>query len=262
MRRFITVHGNVPQTQESFMKRFSLTRVSSLLAIAGVLALASAFAKDPAEDTKPTNKGTAVRAKDSPDHAAAHSKIPSCLEKLKLSQTQRDQILEIVGKCDGEHAAVWKQFSERYMETVGVECMLLSAIEDTLTETQRKQVRGHRHQTAHNGKSLEGTNGKPNQANAKPGNAAEEELAVGGVTLTTEQEAAADKLQGKYLDRLRSLNRDIEGLHTRLVALEADKFAEVEKILTKEQLTQLREIRQSPPVSEKVASKSASTKSE
>ncbi|MHB8972722.1 MAG: hypothetical protein ACYC3X_20260 [Pirellulaceae bacterium] len=241
------------------MKRFSLTRVSSLLAIAGVLALGSAFAKEPADETKSNDNGTSVRAKDSSDHAA----IPSCLEKLKLSQSQQDQVKDIVGKYATEHAVVWKQFSDRYMETIGAECMLLAAIEDNLNETQRGQIRGHRHQTALSGKSLEGTNDEPIQATAKPGSAAEGEITVGGVSLTAEQEAAADKLQGKYLDHLRSLNRDIEGLHARLVALEADKLVEIEKILTKEQLTQLREIRQNAPVSGKAASsKSAPPKTE
>jgi hypothetical protein len=62
--------------------------------------------------------------------------------------------------------------------------------------------------------------------------------------LTPEQEDAADKIQQKYAGRLRSLNRDIQGLHTRLVSLEADKLVELEKLLTPEQLAQLREARQ------------------
>ena len=53
--------------------------------------------------------------------------------------------------------------------------------------------------------------------------------------------------------RLRSLNRDIQGLHTRLVSLEADKLVEIEKVLTKDQLAQLREHRQSAPAVPKVA---------
>jgi hypothetical protein len=69
------------------------------------------------------------------------------------------------------------------------------------------------------------------------------------VSLTPEQEAAADKIQERYLGRLRSLNRDIQGLHTRLVSLEADKFVQIEKVLTKDQLKQLREIRQNAPPS-------------
>jgi hypothetical protein len=239
------------------MKRFSLTQVSSLLAVAGALALAPAFAKD--EETKSNNKGTPVRAKVSPDHAS----IPACLEKLKLSQPQQDQVKEIVGKHDADLAVVWKQYSDRYMETIRTECMLLAAIEDNLTETQRKQVRDQRRKTALNEKSLAGTNGKPNQATDKPVSAVEAEISISGVSLTPEQEVAADKLQGKYLDQLRSLNRDIQGLHTRLVSLEADKFVEIEKVLTKEQLTQLREIRQSAPVSLKVASsKTVPTKTE
>ena len=82
--------------------------------------------------------------------------------------------------------------------------------------------------------------------------------------LTTEQEAAADKVEEKYQSHLRSLNRDIQGLHTRLVSLEADKLVEIEKVLTKEQLILLREHRQQAPAAPKViaASKSDSKKAE
>jgi hypothetical protein len=68
-----------------------------------------------------------------------------------------------------------------------------------------------------------------------------------GEELTLDQEAAAEATQEKYLDCLRSLNRNIQGLHNRLVSLEADKFVEIEKILTKEQLQELCKIRQSAP---------------
>ena len=85
-----------------------------------------------------------------------------------------------------------------------------------------------------------------------------------GVSLTPEEEAAADKVQEKYFSHLRSLNRDIEGLHTRLVSLEADKLVEIEKVLTKDQLKQLREIRQTPPpaILKAEANRSAAMKKE
>ena len=65
--------------------------------------------------------------------------------------------------------------------------------------------------------------------------------------LTPAQEAAANAIQEKYLGRLRALNRGILGLHNRLVSLEADKFVEIEKVLTKDQMQQLCKIRQSAP---------------
>ena len=73
-----------------------------------------------------------------------------------------------------------------------------------------------------------------------------------------------NKVQEKYLSRLRSLNRDILGLHTRLVSLEADKLVEIEKVLTKDQLKQLREFRQTAPptVLKAEANKRAATKTE
>lgn len=48
--------------------------------------------------------------------------------------------------------------------------------------------------------------------------------------LTPEQETAAEKIQQNYSSHLRSLNRDVEGLHNRLVSLEADKLVELGKI--------------------------------
>ncbi|HUG93415.1 MAG TPA: hypothetical protein VML55_21430, partial [Planctomycetaceae bacterium] len=94
---------------------------------------------------------------------------------------------------------------------------------------------------------LAGTNARPSTETSPPASAVEEELAIVGVALTAEQEAAADTLQEKYLSQLRSLNRDIQGLHMQLVSLEADKLVEIENVLTKEQLVQLREIRQNAP---------------
>jgi len=129
---------------------------------------------------------------------------------------------------------------------------LLAAIEDNLTEPQRTQVHAQRRKVAHAEKALEGTNSKPNQATAKPADAAEQ--ATAGISLTSEQEAAADQIHQKYAGQLRSLNRDIQGLHTRLVSLEADKLVEIEKTLTKEQLVQLREGRLNVPAGTKVTS--------
>jgi hypothetical protein len=139
---------------------------------------------------------------------------------------------------------VWKQFGEKYMETVRTEVALLAAIEDNLTEAQRTQVRDQRRKVAHAEQALEGTNSKPNKATAKPADAGEQAASGVGITLTDEQEATADKIQHKFAGHLRSLNRDIQGLHNRLVSLEADKLVELEKMLTKEQLAQLREGRQ------------------
>ncbi|MDX1948626.1 MAG: hypothetical protein SFU86_24780 [Pirellulaceae bacterium] len=208
------------------------------VALAGGLALAPGFAQDrPTPAVKPSLQAA-------PDQAG----IPHCLESLTLSRPQQDQIKEIVREYDADVAVVWKKFSDSYMETICTEASLLAAIEDNLTEPQRKQVRDQRRKTAQHQKALAGTDEKPNQATAKPASAVEEEIAIVGVSLTAEQELAADKLQEKCLNRLRSLNRDIQGLHTRLVSLEADKLVEIENVLTKEQLLQLRAVRQNTPI--------------
>ncbi len=211
-------------------------------AVAGAVLVASACAQDRAD------KGGLL-----PKAAAINIAIPACLESLTLTPQQQEQIKEIVRDYDADLASVWKQFGDRYLETIRTESSLLAAIEDKLTEPQRKQARDQRRKTAQHQKALAGTDVKPNQATAKPASAVEEEIAIVGISLTPEQEAAADRLQEKYLSHLRSLNRDIQGLHTRLVSLEADKLVELEKVLTKEQLSQLREIRQNAPVAPKVA---------
>jgi hypothetical protein len=211
-------------------------------AVAGAMTLAPTSAQE-----RPDKVGLPAKA------ASASVAIPTCLASLTLTPKQQEQIKEIVRDYDADLASVWKQFGDRYLETIRTESSLLAAIEDNLTEPQRNQAREQRRKTAQHQKVLAGTDVKPNQATAKPASAVEDEIAIAGIALTPEQEVAADKLQEKYLSHLRSLNRDIQGLHTRLVSLEADKLVELENVLTKEQLTQLREIRQNAPVAPKVA---------
>lgn len=229
------------KTMKMKYRRFSLSALA--VAVVGVLTLAPAFAEDPADTVvKPRLKA-----------ASSSVAIPACLETLTLSQQQQDQIKEIVRDYDADLASVWKEFGGRYLQTIRTEALLLAAIEDNFTESQRQQVRDQRRKTAQHQKALASTDVKPNQATTKPASAVEDEIGIIGVSLTAEQEDAADKLQEKYLSHLRSLNRDIQGLHTRLVSLEADKLVQIENVLTNEQLLQLREIRQNAPAPAKVA---------
>ena len=226
--------------------RATLRIVACVAAVGGALALTQTFAKDPVEQTSSKLKTTSAAA------TAEAAAIPECFEKLKLSHPQQTQAKEIIHKYDAKLDAVWKQFGAKYMETVRTEVSLLAAVEDHLTEAQQTKVRDERRKVAHAEKSLEGTDTKPNKATAKPVDPVEQEVAGVGISLTSEQEAAADKIHHQYVGHLRSLNRDIQGIHTRLVSLEADKLVELEKLLTKEQLTQLREHRQTMGNAQKV----------
>lgn len=291
MNRLMTVVRNVRANGAATLHCLNFKRTSSLLAIAGVLAVVPAFGQQPAApEAKPIPKGQVVRVQGQPEPAGAQARpnnrgqvnqnqaqaeapvIPECLEKLNLSAQQEEQVKGIVHNYDGSISMVWKQFSDRYMKAVRLETALMAAIEDSLTEPQRQQVRDQRRRTAQHEKTVAGTNGKANQAAVKPneettkpsnaGDAAEEGIAAAGVSLTDEQEMAADKVQEKYRSQLRSLNRDIQGLHTRLVSLEADKLTEIEKVLTKDQLSQLRTHRQNAPTPKSVASRNEPAKSE
>jgi hypothetical protein len=241
MRRLMTIIYRVRSNPKG--RRFTLGGISCAIAAACVLVLAPAVAREPSRD---------------------QVAIPECLEKLNLSSQQQDQVKEIVRDYDADIASVWNQFSDCYRNTIRTETLLLVAIEDNLTDAQRTQVRAQRRKVAQHEKSLAGTSNKPNQAITPPASAVEESNAIVGVSLTPEQEASADKVQERYLSRLRSLNRDIQGLHTRLVSLEADKLVEIEKVLTKEQLKQLCESRQNAPpaVLKTAASQNAATKTD
>ena len=240
-------------------------KVAGVLAVSSVLAVSPAFTQEPAAASKVARKPGVAQTRGNAEAAA----IPECFEVLKLSPQQHQQITQIIHNYDGSVAVVWQQFGDRYMQTIRMESSMLAAIEDSLTDAQRKQVRDLRRKTAKHEQATASTETKPNQAEAKPNEdttkpptTAEAGLAAVGVSLTDEQEAAADKVQEKYRAPLRSLNRDIEGLHTRLVSLEADKLVEIEKVLTKEQIAQLRMHRQNAPASHKMTlSKSESPKS-
>lgn len=251
MRRIVTAFRKVVSQSATIASRIPNPRTACLTAIVGGLALTQGFAREPAEPVaQAVNKlKPAITAT-----PAAEAAIPACLEKLKLTQPQQAQAKDVSHKYNASIDAVWKQFGEKYMETVRTEVALLAAIEDNLTEPQRTQVRAERRKVANAEMALEGTTSKPNTATAKPADAAEQASSGAGISLTDEQEAAADKIQQKYASHLRSLNRDIQGLHTRLISLEADKLVELERILTKEQLAQLRDSRQNVTGTPKITS--------
>ena len=207
--------------------RQSMRTLVTLLTVVGILVVALSIT---AQNASPQDKPAAFAQ---PPASPSAVTLPFWLEKLNLSPEQQQKARTIVHEYDADVAAVWRQFSECYQQTVKIEAVLLTAIEDNLTDAQRKQARDARRKMAQRDKS--------------PAVAAVDETAA-GLTLTPEQEAAADHINGKYLGRLRTLNRDITSLHNRLVSLEADKIVEIEKILTKPQLQQLSEIRQSAPL--------------
>ena len=246
----------VPMSEPVHQKK-TRRGIPSLLALAGALSFAHVSAEEPAvKGSRISAKGPVIQ----PQATAEATAVPECLEKLKLSTKQEDQIKGIIHEYDGSLSTVWKQFGERYLQTITLEASLLAAIEDNLTEPQRQHVRDLRRKTAQHEKSVASTVEKPNQAKTKPADAVQDELAGVGVTLSAEQESMAEKVEEKYRSQLRSLNRDIQGLHTRLLSLEADKLVAIEKVLTKDQLTQLRQNRQNAPDAPKVVLSKVDTK--
>ncbi|MDB5344793.1 MAG: hypothetical protein JWP89_3170 [Schlesneria sp.] len=191
-------------------------------------------------------------AKDS-DDAAKKSDLPSCLSKLKLTDDQKSKAKEVVQKYDDKIDKVMKHFSDKYLETVETEAALLTSVEDVLSEQQRENIRNERHKAAHSDKDTDKSDDKSkavSSSDTKSGKATavieeiDEITFSNGVTLTVEQEAIADRITNKHMAHLRALHRRVHSIHNRLIALETDKIVELEKLLTKEQLSQLRQDRQ------------------
>lgn len=225
------------------LRGLTFRRASSVLAVAGVMALAAAIAKDSDEkDAKSNGKQSAVNSPH--DEAVA---IPECLEKLKLSAEQQSQIKKIIESYNESLSTARHQFSHRYMQVIDLESQLLAAIEDNLTEPQRQQIRSHRQKTAKHENAAEAKNTKSESTTAKLATEVDEDLADVGITLTSEQQTAAEKVEEKYRPQFRSMKHDIESLHARLLSLSACKMEDIEKVLTKDQLSELRTHRQSAP---------------
>jgi hypothetical protein len=225
---------------------------AALLAIA-TLGMALAGAKDQPQTSKSNSASEKSAAPAGAGTKLDESTFPAAFDKLQLSEEQRRQVRQVQDKYNAELDGVWKQFTGRYLETISLESTLLAAIEDGLTDVQRAHVRKQRAHTAHSERQnarrdvKEALDNRKPQSDDKQTDPVDEELIVVGITLTPEQERAADKIQAGYFHRLRDLQRDIHRLHMRLLSLESDKLVEIEKILKKEQLSQLRQERQIPP---------------
>lgn len=217
-------------------------KVTGLLAVAGIMALAPVYAKEPAvADSKPASLGA---------NAGTEAVIPECVAKLELTAEQQKQIKAVVSETDEELAKVWSKFSERYVQMIRAESAMLAAIEDNLTEPQLVIVRMHRQMTAHRGRKM-------TAKAAKSATEVEKDLEDHGVTLTAAQSEASDKIQEKYHTNLHQLHHEIQGLHAQLLALESDQLVQIEKVLTKEQLAEMRKHREKGPTAVKLATGAA-----
>ena len=194
-------------------------------------------------------------AKDSDD--AKKSDLPRCLSKLKLTDDQKSKAKEVVQKYDDKIDKVMKHFTAKYLETVETEAALLTSVEDVLSEQQRENIRNERRKAAHSDKDSDKTDAAKSEdkskavpsndtKSGKPAVVVEEidEITFNGVNLTVDQEGIAVRITSKHLAHVRALHRRVHAIHNRLIALETDKIVELEKLLTKEQLSELRQDRQ------------------
>jgi hypothetical protein len=146
------------------------------------------------------------------------------------------------------------------MRTIALETSMLAAIEDNLTDEQRNQVRESRRKMAMHESTSDRTGRKPVETTDKPAEIVKQELTNNGITLTTEQQEMADAVQFKYRPLLRKHSQKIQEFHNRLISLEAEKLAAIEKELTKEQLSELRTHRREGPATPGVTSSSTESK--
>jgi hypothetical protein len=164
-------------------------------------------------------------------------RFPQVLEKLQLSAQQRSDVEAILRKHDAAFAIAWQEFTACYQQTLKAEAFLLTAIEDGFTDTQRKQAQDLRRKTT--------TPVSTPASDSAKAPATGDKATPTGVALTPEQIAAVGKLQEKYHIHLGPMSRDIQACHGRLLAIEMEKFIDIEKLLTPEQVKMLTEMLQS-----------------
>lgn len=253
-----------------------------------VTEVAALDSKTDPSDSQSKDQGS--RDRDSSNaNSKGQSDLPDFLANLNLTEDQKNKLKSVCHECDSERESAWRQFGQKYRETIQIEASMLAAIEENLTEHQKKlinnqrdrSVRGHwghdrkgsghdrkssdnndqdktsksndqdkNGATATSSKDSQNSSDKPqndqhqNKPGAVPGTGAGpdviEEITVIGVTLSPEQENAAEGIRNSYFHRLRRLNAELSHLHSRLVALETNRLLKIEDILTKEQRTQLR----------------------
>jgi len=258
-----------------------LRTIGGLLALMGITGFLMA-AGDQADVKDKRNGQEGVRDRDKFNENSGDVVIPESVQKLNLSESQKSQINDICRDYDQSMKSVWQQFHDRYMRTIRLETSMLSAIEDQLSDKQRQTIREHRRKTARYERVTTRVTEKPNlndrpkaetsstQVNEK--STQEKEKAVGevdvdvgniGVSLTRDQENVADKIHQKYRPHLRSMNREIHHLHNRLLSLETEKMAEIEHVLTKDQMNKLKSDRENISETAKVTlSREEATKTE
>ena len=216
-------------------------------------------------DANTTNNSTDASFKDKSD-----SEMPRFLRNLTLTQEQKDKIKNVCNECSEQRETAWREFGEKYRETIGLEAAMLAAIEENLTDVQRKHIRDQRERMANRREQREARQAARDERknrddkgsdrnNAKDNsdrkdsdrkdssdkkdsdkNIVVEEITVVGVTLSPEQESVAEDVRGNYFDHLHKLNGELQSLHSRLVAMETDRLLKIEEILTKEQKESLR----------------------
>lgn len=209
-------------------------------------------------------KVTEVTASEKSAKAASESDIPHFLRDLNLTQEQKDKIKGICSDCSEQRASAWKEFHERYHETVEIEASMLATIEEHLTDTQRKQIHNHRervshrrhHHARHNTDAAIG-NRKDADRTDQNKNPVVEEVTVVGILLSPEQESVAEEVRETYFDRLHKLHGELATLHSRLIAMETERLVKIEDVLTKEQRETLRKEHQKTTHSHKSASNHA-----
>lgn len=222
-------------------------------------------------DGKITELAASQRSDRNNDRESAHERdregeLPRFLSNLNLTAEQKEKLKSVCKECQGQRESAWRQFGERYREAVLIEASMLASIEDCLTEEQKKHIHHQRdrisnndedasNDSAKNDKDDKNDKAKRETARADQNDAGRrntaargndkngvmvEEITIIGVNLSPDQEQAAEEVQENYVTRLRKLNREMEQLHGRLVALETDRLLQIEQILTKEQRDQLR----------------------
>jgi len=203
--------------------------------------------------------------------SSRQNQIPEALQKLNLSEKQKDQIRDIEKKYDSRFEDAWKRFDEAHLQIVGAEATLNAAFEDQLNDSQKQKLRDMRKKDAEESKrndqsasnksqperrtalKPESGNSQGKDNSSQPQGIILYEVTISGspeqmreLGLEGNQQQQCDKVCQQFHSKLRHEWRELHAAHRQLVQIETEKLEQIEKVLTKDQLQDLRQQRSKP----------------
>jgi hypothetical protein len=237
-----------------FLRAMGLSLVTSV-----ILALAVGPAQAQQRKNARAQRATAEEQAD-----ILKAALPKVVEKLNITDQQKQQIMQIVKQHNEKMRETWQQYETAQMRQIKLQALMLAAIEDRMGKEKVEEFRKARKErlqelrqaflTRRQGGTAEQPQGR-RRVGFRPSSENEEEgILIIAVTsprhyfdklgLNEEQQQKCEAAFKAYTGTLRRNWQQLRTYHEELVDMEADKMTAIAKVLTEEQRQQLRNLRQ------------------